>query len=153
MWWDEGHKWTVSLPPSNNLLPTSHCGMHGCVLQWQVPEMHPDHPNPSSHIHSGSDNRWCAGSFPASAFIHSGIRVSLFVLVKRGGRAGCPRQVYTARWRDPKQGPCTNNIKHFRAEKAGFQGWDHTWTLLSYSQQWNQAGLKGVECPKNYLPT
>ena len=119
MWWDEGHKRTLSLSPPSLpsflllTVPIIWTGTHGRVPQWQVPETRPDHPNPSSHIHSGSDNSWCAGSFPASPFIHSGIRVSLFVLVKWGGRAGRRRQVYTARWTDFKQGPCTNTIKHF----------------------------------------
>lgn len=128
MWWDEGHKRTLSLfspsPPSFLLLtvPIIWMGTHGFVPQWQVPETHPDHPNPSSHIHSGSDNSWCAGSFPASPFIHSGISVSLFVLVKWGGRAGRPSQVYTAQRRDLRQEPCTNAIKHFLEETMVFKG-------------------------------
>lgn len=40
--------------------------------------------------------------------------VSLYILVKRGGRARCPRQVCTARWRDLKQRPCTITIKRYR---------------------------------------
>lgn len=98
-----------NLPPLSPLSPPS-ClhlpvpiiwmGTHGHVPQWQVPETHSDYPNPSSHIHSGSHNSWCAGSFPASPFIRSGIRVSLFVSVKWGGRAACPCQVHTVWWRD-----------------------------------------------------
>lgn len=69
MWWDEGPQ--ENSPISSLLLtvPVIWMGTHGCVPQWQVPETHPDHPNPSSHIHSRSDNSWCAGSFPASPFI------------------------------------------------------------------------------------
>lgn len=120
MWWYEGHQKTPPLPPSCLLLsvPIIWMGTHGCVPQWQVPETHPDYPNPSSHIHSRSDNSWCAGSLPASPFIRGGIRVSLFVLGKWGGRAGCPRLVYTAQRRDPKQGPCINTIQHFIKKKT-----------------------------------
>lgn len=102
-------------------VPIIWMGTHGCVQQWQVPETHPDHPNPSSHIHSHSDNSWCAGSFPASSFIRSGICVSLFLLVKWGGIAIRPCQVYTAWWRDLKQGHGpTNTIKYFLEENVFF---------------------------------
>lgn len=127
MGWRTQENSLFCLPPCLLLtVPVIWMGTHGCVPQWQVPETHPDHPNPGSHIHSGSDNSWRAGSFPASPFIRSGIRVSLFVLVKWGGRAARPRQVYTARWMDLKQGPCTITIKHFLEEYIGFQRWDHT---------------------------
>lgn len=112
-----------SLPPT---VPFISMSTHACVLHWQVPETHSHHPNPSSHIHSASDNSWRAGSFPASAFIHSGIRVSLFVLVRQGGRAACPCQNYTARRRrDLKQGTCINII--FLRRKEWVSGTDHSW--------------------------
>lgn len=62
------------------------------------------------------------GPFPASAFIHSGICVSLFVLVKWAGRAGRPCHVYPAPRRGFKLGLWTNNIKHFQEENVGIEG-------------------------------
>lgn len=111
---NERHKRSpFSLPLT---VPFISISTHACVLHWQVPETHSHHPNPSSHIHSASNNSWRAGSFPASALINSGIRVSLFVLVRQGGRAACPCQDYTARWwRDLKQGTYINII----SEKKG----------------------------------
>lgn len=94
-------------PPSCLLLsvPVIWMGTHGCVQQRQVPETYPDHPNPSSHIQSHSNNSWCAGSFAALSFIRGGIRVSLFVLVKRVRRVG---RAYTVQRRDLRHVPCAS---------------------------------------------
>lgn len=140
---DEGHK---PLSPLHPTVPIIRMGTQGCVPHWQVPEMHPD---PSSHIHSGSDNSWCAGPFPASAFIHSGIRVSLFVLVKWAGRAGHPRHVYTALRRGLKLGLWTNNIKHSQEENVGIEGkiTSQVWFLQSQSRKSKCPVIKGrVTC-------
>lgn len=94
-------------PPSCLLLsvPVIWMGTHGCVQQRQVPETYPDHPNPSSHIQSHSNNSWCAGSFAALSFIRGGIRVSLFVLVKRVRTVG---RAYTVQRRDLRHVPCAS---------------------------------------------
>lgn len=57
-------------------------------------------------------------------FVCGGLRISLFVLAQRSGRAAQPCQVYTARRRDLKRGSGTNTIKHFLKDNSTFSGPD-----------------------------